>query len=103
AEGAREPMTEAERRGQQVFDEGPCILCHVIRGTPATGYSGTAPDLTHLKSRKTIAAGTLPNTKGYLGGWVLDPQSHKPGAHMPLNLLAPDDFQDLLAYLETLR
>jgi cytochrome c oxidase subunit 2 len=103
AEGAREPATDAERHGEQVFTQGPCILCHVIRGTPATGYSTMAPDLTHLKSRKTIAAGTLPNTKGYLGGWVLDPQSQKPGARMPVNLLSPDDFQDLLAYLETLR
>jgi cytochrome c oxidase subunit 2 len=100
---ARTPSNDVERHGEQVFSQGPCGMCHVVRGSPATGYSGVAPDLTHLKSRSQIAAGTLPNTKGHLGGWILDPQSHKPGARMPVNLLAPDDFQDLLAYLETLQ
>jgi cytochrome c oxidase subunit II len=103
APAAAQPGTEEERRGQQVFSQGPCVLCHVICGTGATGYSATAPDLTHLKSRRTIAAGTLPNTKGYLGGWILDPQTHKPGTQMPVNLLPSDDFQALLAYLETLQ
>jgi len=97
------PETAEERRGQVVFNQAPCILCHVIRGSTAMGYSSTAPDLTHLKSRKTIAAGTLPNTKGYLGGWIVDPQSHKPGTLMPVNLLPPEDFQALLSYLEILR
>jgi cytochrome c oxidase subunit II len=100
---AKPPDRPDVRHGQQVFENGPCILCHVIRGTGATGYSATAPDLTHLKSRRTIAAGTLPNTKGHLAGWIADPQTHKPGVRMPANLLSPQEFQDLLAYLETLR
>jgi cytochrome c oxidase subunit 2 len=45
----------------------------------------------------------LPNTKGYLAGWVADPQSQKPGVLMPLNLLPPEDFQALIAYLESLK
>ena len=61
------------------------------------------PDLTHLGSRLTIAAGTLPNTRGNLAGWIVDPQSIKPGAEMPSNQISPDDLQALLAYLETLR
>ena len=50
----------------------------------------------------TLAAGTLPNTRGHLAGWISDPQSVKPGAHMPLNALPGPDFQALLAYLDSL-
>jgi cytochrome c oxidase subunit II len=62
-----------------------------------------APDLTHLASRRTLAAGTLPNTRGHLAGWILDPQSLKPGTRMPSNEMRPDELQALLAYLESLR
>jgi cytochrome c oxidase subunit 2 len=96
------PTTAETQHGQDVFNQNACVVCHVVRGTSATGYSATAPDLTHLKSRRTIAAGALTNTKGNLGGWIIDPQSLKPGVRMPVNLLAPADFQDLLAYLESL-
>ena len=54
------------------------------------------PDLTHLASRRTIAAGTLPNTRGNLAGWIVDPQRIKPGAHMPPNMLEPKDLDALL-------
>jgi cytochrome c oxidase subunit 2 len=61
------------------------------------------PDLTHLASRLTIAAGTLPNTRGNLAGWIVNPQSIKPGTRMPPNQLQPADLQALLAYLESLK
>jgi cytochrome c oxidase subunit II len=61
------------------------------------------PDLTHLASRRTIAAGTLPNSRGNLAGWIIDPQKIKPGTRMPPNQLKPADLQALLAYLETLK
>jgi cytochrome c oxidase subunit II len=77
------------------------VMCHAVAGTPAGSRIG--PDLTHLASRRTIAAGTLPNTRGNLAGWILDPQSIKPGAKMPPNNLTPADLRALLAYLETLR
>jgi cytochrome c oxidase subunit 2 len=65
--------------------------------------SRVGPDLTHLASRKTIAAGTLPNTRGHLAGWILNPQNVKPGSKMPPTLLASEDLHALVAYLETLR
>ncbi|HEX2091160.1 MAG TPA: c-type cytochrome, partial [Longimicrobiaceae bacterium] len=71
------------------------------RGTPAASRVG--PDLTHLASRGTIAAGTLPNTRGHLAGWVLDPQRIKPGARMPPNQLTPDELHALLSYLQSLK
>lgn len=87
-------------RGQQVFLQGPCVTCHTVRGTVAFGRVG--PDLTHLASRRTIASGILPNTRGHLAGWVLNPQNLKPGTQMPATLLQSGDLQDLLAFLETL-
>jgi len=87
--------------GQQVFLSHACVLCHTIRGTTAGSHVG--PDLTHLASRSTIAAGMLPNTVGNLGGWILNAQALKPGSRMPPNQISGPDLQDLLAYLETLK
>jgi cytochrome c oxidase subunit II len=100
---AREPEGEEEKAGQQVFKQSACAVCHAIRSGEGSAYSSNAPDLTHLKSRETIGAGTAPNTKGHLGGWILDPHGLKPGVHMPVNLQNAAEFQSLLAYLETLR
>ena len=87
-------------RGKQVFLEQQCAACHTIRGTNMSAAIG--PDLTHLASRRTIAAGMLPNQRGHLSGWIVDAQSIKPGVQMPATILAPADLQALLAYLETL-
>jgi cytochrome c oxidase subunit 2 len=95
------PSSLQTQHGQQVFLTHSCVMCHTIRGTIAGSRVG--PDLTHLASRSTIAAGMLPNTIGNLGGWVMNPQSLKPGSRMPPNQLSGPDLQDLLAYLETLR
>jgi cytochrome c oxidase subunit 2 len=51
----------------------------------------------------SLGAGTLINNRGNLAGWILDPQAIKPGNQVPPNLLDPGDFNDLLAYLETLK
>lgn len=100
-DSARTPTDSLARRGQEVFLGGPCVMCHSIRGTPAGSRVG--PDLTHLASRRTIAAGALPNRRGHLAGWIVDPQSIKPGSYMPPNDLEPDELEALLAYLETLK
>ena len=95
------PNDSSARDGRQVFLAGPCSSCHAISGEPAYGTVG--PNLTHLASRKTLGAGTLPNTRGNLGGWVVDPQSIKPGVRMPSNSLESKDLRALLDYLETLK
>ena len=92
---------ELAQRGQEVFVTGPCVMCHTVRGTIALGRVG--PDLTHFASRKSIAAGTLPNTRGHLAGWILNPQNLKPGTRMPPTLLSSDDLHALLSFLETLK
>ena len=88
------------QHGQQIFLH-QCAQCHAIN-TPPAGAATIGPDLTHLASRQTIAAGMLPNKRGYLAGWIVDAPSIKPGVQMPAIKLAPDDLQALLAYLETL-
>jgi cytochrome c oxidase subunit 2 len=98
---AHTPADSLTSRGQEVFLSSACAMCHSIAGTPAGSRVG--PDLTHLAGRATIAAGTLPNTRGNLAGWIVDPQRIKPGAKMPPNQLDPADLRALLAYLETLR
>jgi cytochrome c oxidase subunit 2 len=95
------PTDSVAARGLQVFLGAHCPMCHSIAGVSAYGTVG--PNLTHLASRRTIAAGTLANTRGNLGGWILNPQSIKPGNQMPPGQLEPRDLQALLSYLETLR
>lgn len=100
---AYNPDTAEQIRGREIFATSSCNMCHTIRGVESSGYSSNAPDLTHLKSRATIGAGVVKNTKGYLGGWIIDPHGIKPGVHMPTILQDPKDFQALLNYLETLK
>jgi cytochrome c oxidase subunit 2 len=98
---AVEPANEETERGEQVFLNASCGYCHTIRGTEATGELG--PDLTHLGSRRTLAAVTIENTRGHLGGWIVDSQSIKPGNKMPPQPLPAADLQALLVYLESLK
>ena len=98
-QAAQPAVGSIAQRGRQVF-LNRCAQCHAIRGVQAGSVIG--PDLTHLASRQTLAAGMLPNQRGYLAGWVVDAPSIKPGVGMPAIDLAPDDLQALLAYMETL-
>jgi cytochrome c oxidase subunit 2 len=100
-EPAQEPTTGEEMRGRDVFMQSTCVTCHAIRGTDAGSHVG--PELTHVASRLTIAAGTLPNARGHLAGWIANSQSIKPGNRMPPNALAPQDFQAVLTYVRSLR
>ena len=87
--------------GEHVFMNNGCANCHQIRGTAARGLVG--PDLTHLASRTTLAAGTIPNTRPQLEEWVRDPQHAKPGNKMPQVQMSQQDFTSLIDYLEALK
>ena len=78
-----------------------CPLCHTIGGTNASGK--VAPDLTHFGSRRSIAAGTAPNRRGFLAAWIIDPQHMKPGSNMPPNAMNGSDLNALLDYMESLQ
>lgn len=100
-EPAPQPKTPLALAGYKYVVSGPCSACHNIGGTPANGQ--VAPDLTHLASRRSLAAGTMPMSTGNLYGWVEDPQSLKPGVKMPTIGLEPDQLHAVVAYLETLK
>jgi len=84
------------------FVENGCGGCHVVRGVSEMGSVG--PDLTHFGSRRTIGAGTLPNTPGNLRRWLADAPAVKPGVHMPpFAALGDADLDALVAFLGGLR
>jgi cytochrome c oxidase subunit II len=87
--------------GRRVFESNGCVNCHTLGGTIANGRY--APDLTHLMSRATLAAGATTNTPENLRRWLQKPDSIKPGAHMPAMQLNPQDIDQLVAYLVTLQ
>lgn len=98
---AAPPSDATALRGQQVFLGSTCVMCHAIGGTEAGARR--APDLTHLASRRTLAAGALPNDAQHLASWISNPQAHKPGVNMPSHALSQSDMQALVAYLGSLR
>ena len=95
------PRSPLQQAGLDYIETRQCGACHNITGTRANGQ--VAPDLTHLASRRSIGAGTYPMTRGHLYAWVADPQSAKPGNHMPHIPLEPAELHAVVAYLETLR
>ena len=101
ARPAAPPADAAMARGQAVVTQGQCAMCHVIRGTDAVGKAG--PDLTHVGSRRTLAAGTMINTRGGMQGWIAQPQAIKPGTMMPPVTLDPADADAVSRYLESLK
>ena len=62
-----------------------------------------APDLTHVASRRSIAAGTYPMTRGHLQAWIADPQSAKPGNRMPVIGLKADELRAMTEYVASLK
>jgi cytochrome c oxidase subunit II len=87
--------------GQFVFEHQACINCHTVSGTVASGRYG--PDLTHLMSRETLAAGAAENNPQNLEKWIADPDNFKPGSLMPAMHLSDRDNAAIAAYLETLK
>lgn len=96
-----EPVAAPARRGERLFLEDGCGACHTIRGTPADGRVG--PDLTHVGSRMSLAAGVLPNDPESLARWIAAPEATKPGVHMPaFGMLPAEHIRSLAAYLSGL-
>ena len=95
--GAQDPSVAA---GRQVFETQACMNCHRVAGTSAVGKFG--PDLTHLMSRATIAAGVEPNTPENLRDWIKNPDHFKAGSLMPAMQLNDQQLDELVAYLSTL-
>jgi cytochrome c oxidase subunit 2 len=101
AAAARPPADPVAARGQWLFLADGCGACHAVRGTPASGVVG--PDLTHVGSRETLAAGLLPNERAQFVRWLGGSEGLKPGVHMPaFGMMDPRDLEALAAYLDGL-
>jgi len=98
---AAPPADAVAAHGRRVFLAHDCSSCHTVRGLPAIGDLG--PDLTHVGSRGSLAAGTLPNSEAGFGGWISGNQAIKPGARMPQYRMAGADLHALAVYLEGLK
>ncbi len=96
--GAETAETQDAKR---VFQSLSCVSCHMVKGTKAMGKFG--PDLTHLMSRQTLAAGVLTNTREHLRAWVNDPQTVKPGTLMPSLKLTDKELDQVVSYLGSLQ
>jgi len=99
---AKAPVDSLTALGRQLVTGGPCALCHTLRGTNARGQ--VAPDLTHVGSRLTLAAGTLPNNLGTMEAWIANAQSLKPGTKMPtITQFNGRELRAVAWYLESLK
>jgi cytochrome c oxidase subunit II len=87
--------------GKRVYETNACVNCHSLAGTVGNGKYG--PDLTHFMSRATLAAGAAALTPQTLRAWLRDPDSIKPGAHMPAMKLSEQQLDQLVPFLLTLR
>ena len=98
---ALEPVSQQARLGRQIFMSSSCASCHAIQGVTQPEVV-VGPDLTHVASRLTLAAGTLANTPENLAAFITRPREIKPGVYMPDIPLTPDQIEALTAYLASL-
>ncbi len=98
---AAAPTGALARAGLHTFLDGACSSCHAIRGTSANAKVG--PDLTHVGSRTTLGAVTIPNERESLSRWIVDSQHFKPGNEMPNLNLGGSELEGLVAYLRGLK
>jgi cytochrome c oxidase subunit 2 len=102
ARSAQAPADPLASQGQDAFLASGCGSCHTVRGTPADGVIG--PDLTHVGSRLSVAAETLPNETDAFRRWIAATEELKPGAQMPsFHMLPPEVLSALAAYMEGLK
>lgn len=99
---AAAPDTQMGRLGQKIFLENGCGGCHAIRGTDAAGTIG--PDLTHVGSRRSLAAATLTNNAEMIALWISENQHIKPDNHMPAyRNFEPEELEAIATYLGGLK
>ncbi len=102
ARQAAAAATRAEElaHGGSIFFKHGCQNCHAVQGTDA--ISNIGPDLTHIGNRRTLGGAVIPNDRANLAGWIVDPQSIKPGNLMPATYLPSEDLHALVDYLLSL-
>ncbi|HLJ15517.1 MAG TPA: cytochrome c oxidase subunit II [Bryobacteraceae bacterium] len=98
---AIEPAGGDAKSGEKLFRQFTCANCHNIRGIHSQEQYG--PDLTHIASRKMLAAERLENTPENLKDWLHEPNLVKPNCYMPNLNLAESDLTQLTAFMESLK
>ncbi len=105
---APEPTSDLAKQGKELFGRSACIGCHTVESVPAArGKIG--PNLSHVGSRTTIAAGVLDNNPQSMAKWLKDPPGikpnpgTKPGFAMPNLNLSDEQINALVAFLESLK
>jgi len=97
-----QPQADVADIGPDTFSANGCIGCHTIDGVAAANGK-VGPNLSHVGSRTTIAAGIMQNTPENLALWIEDPQAIKPGNVMPNLHVRPRDVEILVSYLQSLK
>jgi cytochrome c oxidase subunit 2 len=97
---AAPPEDAFAQEGAQLFVQKGCINCHAVQGVNA--YNRAGPDLSHIGSRTSIAAGMLPNTRENMIRWLRFTDTVKPGVAMPNLGLSQEEAERIAAYLATL-
>ena len=97
------PSPTPTHEARPVAEAAPVGIAYApLRGTPADGVIG--PDLTHLASRRSLAAGLLPNTTEDFELWIARTEQLKPDAHMPaFGMLPTSEIAAIAAYLGSLK
>ncbi|HUQ12616.1 MAG TPA: cytochrome c oxidase subunit II [Steroidobacteraceae bacterium] len=98
---APDPADAVAARGRDIFMNSTCAQCHAVQGTDAGATLG--PDLTHVASRSTLAAGALPNNPQAMASWIRNPPAIKPGTRMPASQLSGDELAAVVTWLGSLR
>lgn len=93
-------VAEAVPAGSEIV-KAKCGSCHTVRGL--SEVSNIGPDLTHVGSRTTIAAGILLNNTENLKKWISNPAGVKPGSKMIQVALSPQELDSVVSYLQTLK
>jgi cytochrome c oxidase subunit 2 len=105
-------------RGQKIYSSNSCIGCHYVNGNPMS-IGKIGPNLTHIGSRNTLAAGLYPNDAKHLAYWLKNSRAMKPGVVMPTlgagetdpvtkqkvtaGGLTDQQIADIVAYLQALK
>ena len=108
---------DAANGAKLVISSGGCLACHAIKGNPMM-VGNIGPNLTHVATRTTIAAGLFPNDPRHLARWIKNAREMKPGVLMqtigagefdPITKqtvkpgLTDQQIADVVAYLQTLK
>jgi cytochrome c oxidase subunit 2 len=98
---AVQPQTDQQKTGHDIIAEGLCGACHNLDDN-GPEFNATAPNLTHLMSRKMFAGETFVLNEQNLRMWLEDNQQMKPGNDMK-HTFSKSQIDALMSYLLTLK